>query len=384
MFYEKCKKERIEEEERIRLKNLEEEQKKLAEELAKEGNENEEELETKTNDNIDENNDEDVVVEDEKLEQNIESEETKDADSDRKSSSELHSKVSPITVVSAPLTYPSVLIPTQCSQSNFPQSTTTDTEKNIGINFAEFEGDASDPFDSVALKSINDMEELAKVLQPSSISEKSNGYGQFSSGRQLNGIYPNNVVYGNPYPVYTPRPFYNHYEKATQPNVHVNACSKVTQPSSYYQSTACHSNSQPRYSYNCNVNNTRVAPPLPITATGSQNINSNPITEPARLVPSAIPKRQDLEDFYSRYYSNQKVTTSTSGVRSGHTTPTFSTFGSLRSSTSVPDLTTSADDFEVSQIVSSSPNDRLYVKSPASNPSSRPSSTVGIEVSNKN
>ena len=63
-------------------------------------------------------------------------------------------------------------------------------------------------------------------------------------------------------------------------------------------------------------------------------------------------------------------------ARSGHSTPTANMFNSLRSSSSVPDLTNS-EDLEVSNI---SHQSQFYEASSCSNPSSRSSSTIGIEV----
>ncbi|KAF2365343.1 Ubiquitin-associated domain [Trinorchestia longiramus] len=51
-----------------------------------------------------------------------------------------------------------------------PEYESVKTGNLISINYADFEGDRNDPFDSAALKSINDMEELAQILQSSNVS----------------------------------------------------------------------------------------------------------------------------------------------------------------------------------------------------------------------
>ena len=140
------------------------------------------------------------------------------------------------------------------------------------INFAEFEGDASDPFDSAALKSINDMEELAKVLE--------------SSSNTPSQKVPEQINYGT-------NPHFQNYPP-------ISSVASFNFPKQHTE-----------------VENSTKASYIPMQYQTQQtwNMNNNPYsftqapigTASVQTAQVSLTKRQDLEDFYSRYYGNQKV-----------------------------------------------------------------------------
>lgn len=65
--------------------------------------------------------------------------------------------------VNAPVPETTILTPQPLSP---PANDLQEHVKTNGLNFADFDNDTSSPFDNMELKSINDMEELAQVLQP--------------------------------------------------------------------------------------------------------------------------------------------------------------------------------------------------------------------------
>ncbi|XP_034188638.1 uncharacterized protein LOC117608124 isoform X2 [Osmia lignaria lignaria] len=67
--------------------------------------------------------------------------------------------------VNAPVPKATILTPQPLSP---PANDFQDHVKTNGLNFADFDNDTSSPFDNMELKTINDMEELAQVLQPTS------------------------------------------------------------------------------------------------------------------------------------------------------------------------------------------------------------------------
>lgn len=67
--------------------------------------------------------------------------------------------------VTAPVPEQTILTPQPLS---LPAHDLKDHSKTNGLNFADFDNDTSSPFDNMELKTINDMEELAQVLQPTS------------------------------------------------------------------------------------------------------------------------------------------------------------------------------------------------------------------------
>ncbi|KAG7209397.1 hypothetical protein KM043_015492 [Ampulex compressa] len=69
----------------------------------------------------------------------------------------------PVNVVPVPET--TILTPQPLSP---PVNDLQDHIKTNGLDFADFDNDTSSPFDNMELKTINDMEELAQVLQPTS------------------------------------------------------------------------------------------------------------------------------------------------------------------------------------------------------------------------
>ncbi|KZC04578.1 PREDICTED: uncharacterized protein LOC107190867 [Dufourea novaeangliae] len=67
--------------------------------------------------------------------------------------------------VNAPVPETTILTPQPLSP---PANDLQDHVKTNGLDFADFDNDTSSPFDNMELKTINDMEELAQVLQPTS------------------------------------------------------------------------------------------------------------------------------------------------------------------------------------------------------------------------
>ena len=67
--------------------------------------------------------------------------------------------------VNAPVPETTILTPQPLSP---PANDLHDDVKTNGLDFADFDNDTSSPFDNMELKTINDMEELAQVLQPTS------------------------------------------------------------------------------------------------------------------------------------------------------------------------------------------------------------------------
>lgn len=66
-----------------------------------------------------------------------------------------------------------VLQPIPAQQTNYKMSS-YDSMLTKNINISDFESDTSSPFDNMELKTINDLEELASVLKPSSVFNNSN------------------------------------------------------------------------------------------------------------------------------------------------------------------------------------------------------------------
>ncbi|XP_071516033.1 uncharacterized protein [Panulirus ornatus] len=299
-------------------------------------------------------------------------------------------------------------IPSQKNSLKSPSKTPA------SINFADFEGEANDPFDSAALKSINDMEELAKVLDSSNIrqqpQEGSNVIKQNSSeeGRSHSNTYTNGQISYNAYGQY---PFFmqQQQQNMSQPGQsfsqyanHMGKSSQVTStsctvpsytnssqyggdPSRTFQNTFYpqqwnngFNTSSPSkaaqfvpYDYRLHAGNipnsvasTTQGVMSPGSTSGSTATMSVTTTSGFPTMPSAergtTPgKRPDLEDFYSKYYSQSKTIlqpSQQSGIQSGESTPSHSsssgaagsTNGSLRSCRSVPDLT-AAEDSEVTK-----------------------------------
>lgn len=321
------------------------------------------------------------------------------------------------------------------------------------INFADFEGEGNDPFDSAALKSINDMEELAKVLDSSHITQKSvegtnSVQGPTKEGQTYNAYANGQLTYGafGQYPYFMPQQQQHLQQSLQQQNMtqprpgfphfgnHLAKNPQVTRTSS------TPSSSDPQYAkepartfqnkyypqpwgsgYNVNspsktaqfvpydycLQAANIANSVSNSAQGGvmspSNNTGNASTLPAYTSGgcptvqsvdrgSTVNKRQDLEDFYSRYYLQNKShihQNQQSGIQSGESTPSHSsssgaagsTSGSLRSCRSVPDLT-AAEDSEVTKYSSGlqSQNDSRGV---SHTPPPRPSSTglTGLEVS---
>ncbi|XP_078045085.1 uncharacterized protein LOC144474266 isoform X1 [Augochlora pura] len=65
--------------------------------------------------------------------------------------------------VNVPVPETTILTPQPLSP---PANDLQDHVKTNGLDYADFDNDTSSPFDNMALKTINDMEELAQVLQP--------------------------------------------------------------------------------------------------------------------------------------------------------------------------------------------------------------------------
>ncbi|KAK7080461.1 hypothetical protein SK128_025037 [Halocaridina rubra] len=314
------------------------------------------------------------------------------------------------------ITYPDMLKPTPIPSQKDKLGSPVKSPANI--NFADFEGDANDPFDSAALKSINDLEELAKVLDSTNVSS-SQGNDKFASKVNPAEVYPNGqtTTYNaySQYPYYMPQqqpqnfgPFANHIAKTP----HVTSSASPTVPSytsnpqyvgehnrpyqNPYYNQQWNSNynvsspsKHPQYgAYDYHLQNSMVNKTVSGLSPGSTSASIS--TAPGTRLP-AVPaergnpaKRQDLEDFYTKYYSQNKSSTvpaQQSGARSGDSTPSHSsgsgaagsTSGSLRSCRSVPDLT-AAEDSEVtsynSQIQSQNEGGRIFSHTPPPRPSS--------------
>ncbi|RXG54644.1 hypothetical protein Avbf_15010, partial [Armadillidium vulgare] len=307
------------------------------------------------------------------------------------------------------ITYPPMLIPTQFSAQ--PSHHKSPTKSRCNINFADFEGDATDPFDNASLKSINDMEELAKILQNSNIKQKSDNQNFTfpQSGTYLNGGYSynpysymnftdtnlplNNPSHFNQIPSYQAKsssspvtavplagksssPFQNEKYSADKqypqwnqfgPN---NTSIALSESSQYkpFNYLAPHNVMSPNSNANVPISDTNVV---------NRSLNNGSFQLPnSGVTDIAVSKRQDLEDFYTRYYANTKKPLSE--VRSGESTPINhqANKASLPSSNSVPDLTAS-EDSEVSKITAN--NQFETAVSPFKRPS-RPYSTSGYEV----
>ncbi|XP_068248308.1 uncharacterized protein [Palaemon carinicauda] len=291
--------------------------------------------------------------------------------------------------------YPDMLKPTPFPSQK--DSIRTPLKMPTDINFADFEGDANDPFEGAALKSINDLEELAKVLDSSNINSqpkegsflaKSNSSEEKGS---VHNMYPNGQT---SYGTYSQYPYYMQQHQQQSYGQFTNQIAKNSQVTSASPTVPSYT-SNPQYSvglnrtyqnsyYNQQWNNSfNVSSPSKPSqfgtydyhlqssnvggmSPGSANVNLTtatatiPVASVSSLQPGSVEsgnpaKRQDLEDFYSKYYSHNKATVPTnqqSVMRSGDSTPSHgsggsgaagSTNGSLRSCRSVPDLTAAAD-----------------------------------------
>ncbi|XP_066966444.1 uncharacterized protein [Macrobrachium rosenbergii] len=290
--------------------------------------------------------------------------------------------------------YPDMLKPTPFPSQK--DSIRTPLKMPTDINFADFEGDANDPFEGAALKSINDLEELAKVLDSSNINSqpKEGSFLAKSNSSDDKGsvhMYPNGQT---SYAAYSQYPYYMQQHQQQNYGQFTNQIAKNSQVTSASPTVPSYT-SNPQYSvglnrtyqnsyYNqqwnnsfnvsspskppqfgtydyhlqsstvggmspgsTNVNLTTAAATIPVASVSSLQANSSDGGNPA--------KRQDLEDFYSKYYSQNKAAVPSnqqSVMRSGDSTPSHSsggsgaagsTNGSLRSCRSVPDLTAAAD-----------------------------------------
>lgn len=91
-----------------------------------------------------------------------------------------------------------VLQPIPAQQTNYKMSS-YDSMLTKNINLSDFESDTSSPFDNMELKTINDLEELASVLKPTSVLSYTN-----SGNSQL--LSDLNVSQYNPTPIYNKYP----------------------------------------------------------------------------------------------------------------------------------------------------------------------------------
>ncbi|KAK0089825.1 hypothetical protein PV325_005132 [Microctonus aethiopoides] len=76
--------------------------------------------------------------------------------------------VLPLPVKVAPAPETTILTPQRLSPPVGDLQNVDFNVKNNGLDYADFDNDTSSPFDNMELKTINDMEELAQVLQPTS------------------------------------------------------------------------------------------------------------------------------------------------------------------------------------------------------------------------
>jgi len=107
-----------------------------------------------------------------------------------------------------------VLQPIPAQQMNFKMSS-YDTMLTKNINISDFESDTSSPFDNMELKTINDLEELASVLKPTSAYNNTN----------IKNVQPSDINVSQ----YYPKPIYNNYlehfssnEFLHSPNINTN------------------------------------------------------------------------------------------------------------------------------------------------------------------
>lgn len=89
-----------------------------------------------------------------------------------------------------------VLQPIPAQQMNFKMSS-YDTMLTKNINISDFESDTSSPFDNMELKTINDLEELASVLKPTSIYNNTN----------IKDVQPSDINVSQ----YYPKPIHNNF-----------------------------------------------------------------------------------------------------------------------------------------------------------------------------
>ena len=322
------------------------------------------------------------------------------------------------TVPSQKQTYPNMLTPIQIQSK---QAKSNSSCKNISdINFADFEGDANDPFNNAALKSINDMEELALVLQPSTVERNQTNVTNKDQKMNINGQIQFNGM--NQYAYYqqvrnnVPQNYNNHYSHQIKNSVPSSASSTVPSCNSNYNvnmsnsfnptysyqpqqqswnNTYMPSRSEERtpnpfdsYSYNINSSTNPSTLPPTTTAAPRANILHNSVSPNSTLpqvtsshnaMTHQLNQRPDLEDFYSKYYMNKKYNNSTnqSEPKQGEN----GSSSTLRSCRSVPDLT-QEDDAEVSQLNQQVYDNNSSYRGYSHTPPPRPSSTglTGLEV----
>lgn len=82
-----------------------------------------------------------------------------------------------------------VLQPIPAQQMNFKMSS-YDSVLTKNINISDFESDTSSPFDNMELKTINELEELASVLKPTSVINNTNSTNCQLSDYNVSQYYP--------------------------------------------------------------------------------------------------------------------------------------------------------------------------------------------------
>lgn len=116
-----------------------------------------------------------------------------------------------------------VLQPIPAQQINYKLSSHDTMMLTKNINISDFESDTSSPFDNMELKTINDLEELATVLKPTSISTTSpiltsnntNSHNSQLSNISVSQYYPTTIY--NKYPEN-----YRSYEFVDNTNIQIN------------------------------------------------------------------------------------------------------------------------------------------------------------------
>lgn len=88
-----------------------------------------------------------------------------------------------------------VLQPIPAQQTNFKISA-YDNMLTKNINISDFESDTSSPFDNMELKTINDLEELASVLKPTSVLNNTSNRSSKLSDLSVSQYYPT-PIYNN-------------------------------------------------------------------------------------------------------------------------------------------------------------------------------------------
>lgn len=119
-----------------------------------------------------------------------------------------------------------VLQPIPAQQTNFKISS-YDNMLTENINISDFESDTSSPFDNMELKTINDLEELASVLKPTSVLNNSSNKSTELSDLSVSQYYPT-PIYNNHSEILNSNKFI--HSGNIQPNQSINSISMLKEP----------------------------------------------------------------------------------------------------------------------------------------------------------